>query len=503
MKAILLAGGKGTRLRPLTLHTPKPIVPIFDRPFLRYQIDLLKQVPEIDEIVLSLNYQPRRIEEVFGDGDGLGIQHPLRRRAGAARHRRRDQVTPATSSTEPVVVFNGDVLTAGRPAGRDRAAPRAQGQGDDRADAGRQSDAPTGWSRPTPTATCSASSRSRSPTRSPATRSTPASTCSSRRRSTASRRTRPGRSSAATSRRWSSAARRSSPTSTSGYWIDIGTPEKYIAGAPRHHGRPLLGAAVRRRRHGTSIVAGGADRGWRDDRRARASSTRARSSRPARTIGPYTVIGRSATSRSRRVVDGAIVWPNAGSAARPSSTGRSSAATATSAATPIVEPAARSSATRSVSPTTSQLATHDHHPDIFKAYDVRGLYPSEINETLRTQIGRALRRLSQGQAIAVSRDMRVSSPALAEAFIDGAREQGATSSTTACGDRHDVLRRRPRRPRRRRADHRVAQPERVQRHQDGAQGGVPAVSGDAGIGEIRDMIVAKRDAAAAPPRQGR
>jgi NDP-sugar pyrophosphorylase family protein len=56
MKAILLAGGKGTRLRPLTLHTPKPIVPIFDRPFLRYQIDLLRQVPEIDEIVLSLNY---------------------------------------------------------------------------------------------------------------------------------------------------------------------------------------------------------------------------------------------------------------------------------------------------------------------------------------------------------------------------------------------------------------------------------------------------------------
>ena len=74
MKAILLAGGKGTRLRPLTLHTPKPIVPIFDRPFLRYQIDLLRQVPEIDEIVLSLNYQPRRIEEVFGDGSDLGIR---------------------------------------------------------------------------------------------------------------------------------------------------------------------------------------------------------------------------------------------------------------------------------------------------------------------------------------------------------------------------------------------------------------------------------------------
>ena len=74
MKAILLAGGKGTRLRPLTVHTPKPIVPILNRPFLYYQIDLLRQVPEIDEVILSLNYQPRRIEEIFGDGEGLGMR---------------------------------------------------------------------------------------------------------------------------------------------------------------------------------------------------------------------------------------------------------------------------------------------------------------------------------------------------------------------------------------------------------------------------------------------
>src|SRR6267142_2677149 len=74
MKAILLAGGKGTRLRPLTIHTPKPIVPIFDRPFLHYQLDLIKQVAEIDEVILSLNYQPRRIEEVFGDGRDVGIR---------------------------------------------------------------------------------------------------------------------------------------------------------------------------------------------------------------------------------------------------------------------------------------------------------------------------------------------------------------------------------------------------------------------------------------------
>ena len=110
MKAILLAGGKGTRLRPLTIHTPKPIVPIFERPFLHYQLDLLKQVPEIDEVILSLNYQPRRIEEIFGDGadSGIAIRYvvepaPLGT-AGAVRY-------AGESLRESVVVFNGDVLT--------------------------------------------------------------------------------------------------------------------------------------------------------------------------------------------------------------------------------------------------------------------------------------------------------------------------------------------------------------------------------------------------------
>jgi NDP-sugar pyrophosphorylase family protein len=110
MKAILLAGGKGTRLRPLTIHTPKPIVPIFNRAFLHYQIDLLKQVPEIDEVILSLNYQPRRIEEMFGDGADVGIKIryvvepvPLGT-AGAIKY-------AGDKLTESVVVFNGDVMT--------------------------------------------------------------------------------------------------------------------------------------------------------------------------------------------------------------------------------------------------------------------------------------------------------------------------------------------------------------------------------------------------------
>ena len=43
MQALILAGGKGTRLRPLTVYTPKPIVPICNRPFLLYQIDTLRR----------------------------------------------------------------------------------------------------------------------------------------------------------------------------------------------------------------------------------------------------------------------------------------------------------------------------------------------------------------------------------------------------------------------------------------------------------------------------
>jgi NDP-sugar pyrophosphorylase family protein len=110
MKAILLAGGMGTRLRPLTLQVPKPVVPIFNRPFLHYQLDRLKCVPEIDEVRLSLNYRPDEIERVFGDGREAGIRirymvepEPLGT-GGAIRFSGHDL-------TETVVVFNGDVLT--------------------------------------------------------------------------------------------------------------------------------------------------------------------------------------------------------------------------------------------------------------------------------------------------------------------------------------------------------------------------------------------------------
>jgi phosphomannomutase len=65
------------------------------------------------------------------------------------------------------------------------------------------------------------------------------------------------------------------------------------------------------------------------------------------------------------------------------------------------------------------------NPHIFKAYDVRGLYPAELDEQIFHQIGRAFVAYLKAKRIGVGRDMRMSSPSLAAAFIAGAREQGA------------------------------------------------------------------------------
>jgi mannose-1-phosphate guanylyltransferase len=109
MKAVILAGGEGTRLRPLTLAVPKPVVPVVDRPFLRHQLDLLATVG-ITEIVFSVAYQPERIQAVFGDGSSLG------RRIHYAVEETPLGTGGAVKNAEPhlddvTVVFNGDVLT--------------------------------------------------------------------------------------------------------------------------------------------------------------------------------------------------------------------------------------------------------------------------------------------------------------------------------------------------------------------------------------------------------
>src|SRR5919201_381051 len=64
-------------------------------------------------------------------------------------------------------------------------------------------------------------------------------------------------------------------------------------------------------------------------------------------------------------------------------------------------------------------------PDIFKAYDVRGIYPTDINEDVARAIGAGFVSYLKAKRIAVGRDMRLSSPSLAAAFIDGATSRGA------------------------------------------------------------------------------
>ena len=73
MQGLILAGGKGKRLRPLTFDTPKPILPLTNRALLLYQIDALSQAG-ITDIILSLNYQPDKIREVIGDGEEFGVK---------------------------------------------------------------------------------------------------------------------------------------------------------------------------------------------------------------------------------------------------------------------------------------------------------------------------------------------------------------------------------------------------------------------------------------------
>jgi len=73
MDALILAGGLGTRLRPLTLTAPKPILPLVNKPLLLYQIELFKKYG-IKKIILSISYLPKQIFRCFGDGKKYGVK---------------------------------------------------------------------------------------------------------------------------------------------------------------------------------------------------------------------------------------------------------------------------------------------------------------------------------------------------------------------------------------------------------------------------------------------
>jgi phosphomannomutase len=132
------------------------------------------------------------------------------------------------------------------------------------------------------------------------------------------------------------------------------------------------------------------------------------------------------------------------------------------------------------------------NPAIFKAYDVRGVYPGEVNEAAARAIGAAFVAYLQAGRIAVGRDMRLSSPALTAAFIDGATSQGADVVDygmiatdmlyfAVARDRHD------------------GGVEITASHNPGQYNGIKMVrqeafplSGEAGISDIRDMIAGDR-----------
>jgi mannose-1-phosphate guanylyltransferase/mannose-1-phosphate guanylyltransferase/phosphomannomutase len=110
MQAVIIAGGKGTRLRPLTYGCPKPMLPLVDRPFLEWMINRCREASVCD-ILLNVQYQARQVIDYFGDGDRFGVKiryieesTPLDT-AGAIK------LAEPYFTGESLIVFNADILT--------------------------------------------------------------------------------------------------------------------------------------------------------------------------------------------------------------------------------------------------------------------------------------------------------------------------------------------------------------------------------------------------------
>jgi len=109
LKAVILVGGEGTRLRPLTYSVPKSMVPVLNRPFLEHTIAYLKGYG-VKNIILTLSYLPEAVQDYFGDGSNLETQldylvesSPLGT-AGAVKNA--EQCLDST-----FIVLNGDIFT--------------------------------------------------------------------------------------------------------------------------------------------------------------------------------------------------------------------------------------------------------------------------------------------------------------------------------------------------------------------------------------------------------
>ncbi|GHF05481.1 sugar phosphate nucleotidyltransferase [Streptomyces fumanus] len=112
-EAILLVGGKGTRLRPLTVYTPKPMVRAAGVPFLTHQLARARAAG-VEHIVLATSYLAEVFEPYFGDGSAMGLsieyvteEEPL----GTGGAIRNAASRLRSGPDDPVLVFNGDILT--------------------------------------------------------------------------------------------------------------------------------------------------------------------------------------------------------------------------------------------------------------------------------------------------------------------------------------------------------------------------------------------------------
>ncbi|HWK29876.1 MAG TPA: NDP-sugar synthase [Solirubrobacter sp.] len=109
MQALILAGGEGTRLRPLTTTTPKPVVPLVDRPFIAFMLDWLRG-HGVDDVVMSCGHLAEGVRTVLGDGSSVGVrlrylEEPRPLGTGGALKFAEDLLD------ERFLMLNGDILT--------------------------------------------------------------------------------------------------------------------------------------------------------------------------------------------------------------------------------------------------------------------------------------------------------------------------------------------------------------------------------------------------------
>ena len=227
MQALILAGGEGTRLRPLTSTVPKPVVPLVDRPFIVFMLEWLRS-HGVDDVVMSCGHLASGVRNVLGDGSAFGV-----------RLRYMEEPRPlgtggALKLAEPLLderflMLNGDVLSDIDLDGADAHARGARRARDARARAGRRPARRTGSCASRPTARVTEFLEKPAPDqidtnnisagrlRARALGARPAGARHARldraRRLPAARRQRALR-----------------PRRRTAYWLDIGTPERYLRG---------------------------------------------------------------------------------------------------------------------------------------------------------------------------------------------------------------------------------------------------------------------------------